>query len=141
MITGEKGLELIKQFEGLRLEAYLCPAGVWTIGYGHTAGVSAGDIITSEQADSYLRQDLAGAEKAVNHAVSVAINQNQFDALVSFTFNLGAGNFQKSTLLKKMNSGDYQGAADQFLVWVKAGGKKLSGLVARRQAERALFLG
>lgn len=140
MVTGKKGLELIKESEGLSLEAYLCPAQVWTIGYGHTGGVKSGDVITSEQADDYLRQDLANSERAVEHAVSISLNQNQFDALVSFTFNLGAGNLNSSTLLKKLNHGDYSGAADEFLRWDHSGGKQLAGLTRRREAERELFL-
>lgn len=140
MKTSEKGITLIKHFEGLRLMAYQCAGNVWTIGYGHTTAVQPGNIITAEQADVYIRQDLVSSENAVNHCVSVLLNQNQFDALVSFTFNLGAGNFRKSTLLKNLNSGDYQGAADQLIRWVHAGGKKLPGLVARREAERELFL-
>lgn len=140
MITGEKGLELIKEFEGLRLTAYLCPAQVWTIGYGHTAGVRQGDVIIEAQADAFLRHDLAASELAVGRRVTALLNQNQFDALVSFTFNLGAGNLSRSTLLKKLNAGDYAGAAEEFLRWNRAGGKPLAGLSRRRAAERALFL-
>lgn len=140
MITDEKGLELIKQFEGLRLAAYLCPAQVWTIGYGHTAGVMQGDVIIEEQADAFLRHDLAASELAVSRRVTAPLNQNQFDALVSFTFNLGAGNFSRSTLLNKLNVGDYAGAGDEFLRWDRAGGEKLPGLTRRREAERDLFL-
>lgn len=140
MKTGEKGLELIKHFEGLRLGAYQCSADVWTIGYGHTAGVKPGDAITTEQADAFLRQDVADSERAVSRFVSVPLTQNQFDALVSFTFNLGSGSLRNSTLLKKLNAGDYSGAAEQLLRWVNAGGKKLPGLVRRREAEKTLFL-
>lgn len=140
MKTGDKGLELIKEFEGLRLEAYLCPAKVWTIGYGHTGGIKAGDVITREQADAYLRQDLSDEEQAITKYVRVALNQNQFDALASFTFNLGAGNLSNSTLLKKLNAGDYAGAAEEFLRWDHSGGQQLAGLTRRREAERLLFL-
>ena len=138
MKTGNKGLELIKQSEGLQLEAYLCPARVWTIGYGHTKGVQSGDVINEDQAESYLRQDLGESERAVEHGVTASLTQNQFDALVSFTFNLGAGNLFSSTLLKKLNAGDYAGAADEFLRWDHTGGKQLPGLTRRRQAERQL---
>ena len=140
MKTGDRGLALIKYFEGLQTRAYLCPAGVWTIGYGHTKGVSSTEAITPEQADALLAEDLSESERAVGHSVTVALSQEQFDALVSFTFNLGAGNLQGSTLLKKLNAGDSAGAADEFLRWVNAGGKKLPGLVERRNAERQLFL-
>ncbi|WP_036768629.1 lysozyme [Photorhabdus australis] len=139
MKLSEKGLELIKQFEGLRLHAYQCSANVWTIGYGHTAGVRSGDVISAEKADAFLRQDVADAECTINNAVRVSINQHQFDALVSFVFNLGAGNFRSSTLLKKLNAGDYAGAGSELLRWVNAGGQRLAGLVRRREAEKMLF--
>lgn len=139
MKTGEKGLELIKHFEGLRLRAYQCSAHVWTIGYGHTAGVLPGDEISTEQADDFLKQDIAESERSVGRYVTVPLRQCQFDALVSFTFNLGSGNLRTSTLLKKLNNGDYAGAAGEFLRWVNAGGKRLPGLVLRREAEKALF--
>ncbi|MBD8109108.1 lysozyme [Erwinia persicina] len=140
MKTGEKGLELIKHFEGLQRKAYLCPAGVWTIGYGHTGGVQSGDEISTEQADLFLLQDIAASEYAVNRYVTVPLTQHQFDALVSFTFNLGSGNLHTSTLLKKLNAGDYSGAAEEFQRWVNAGGKKMAGLVRRREAEKSLFM-
>lgn len=140
MKTGEKGLALIKHFEGLRLRAYQCSANVWTIGYGHTAGVRPGDAITPEQADAFLRQDVSDSEHSVSRFVRVPLTQCQFDALVSFVFNLGAGNFRTSTLLKKLNAGDYSGAADEFSRWINAGGKPLPGLARRREAERLLFL-
>lgn len=140
MKTGEKGLSLIKHFEGLRLRAYQCAANVWTIGYGHTAGVRPGDVITPEQADAFLCQDVSDSERAVSSFVRVPLIQCQFDALISFTFNLGPGNLRTSTLLRLLNAGDYQGAADQLLCWVNAGGKRLPGLVRRREAEKSLFL-
>ena len=133
--------EIIKQFEGLRLEAYKCPADVWTIGYGHTNKVKSGDAITEGEADILLALDVQEAERAVSSYVDVDINQNQFDALVSFVYNLGAGNFKSSTLLKKLNQGDYLGAANEFHRWNKAGGKVLRGLVRRREAEANLFIG
>jgi len=140
MKTGINGINIIKEFEGLRLQAYKCPADRWTIGYGHTAGVSANDVITEAQAISLLCQDVAESERAVNHYVHVPLTQNQFDALVSFVFNLGVGNFRTSTLLKKLNAGDNDGAAQEFGRWIHAGGKALPGLVRRREVERALFL-
>lgn len=140
MKTGDRGLALIKHFEGLQTHAYLCPAGVWTIGYGHTRGVRSGEVITSEQADALLSDDLSASERAVERSVTVPLSQQQFDALVSFTFNFGEGNLHDSTLLKKLNAGDSAGAADEFLRWVNADGKKLPGLVERRNAERQLFL-
>ncbi len=140
MIISTNGLNLIKHFEGLRLRAYQCSANVWTIGYGHTADVGENDVITEEEALSFLRQDVAESERAVNKHVHVPLTQNQFDALVSFVFNLGVGNFRTSTLLKKLNAGDDDGAAQEFGRWIHAGGKALPGLVRRREAERALFL-
>ncbi|WP_337013686.1 lysozyme [Pantoea sp. AS142] len=140
MKISEHGLNLIKSFEGLRLQAYQCSAGVWTIGYGHTAGVLPGDITDEVQADIFLRNDIAASESTVMRLVAVALNQHQFDALVSFVFNLGSGNFAASTLLKKLNAGDYAGAAEEFSRWIHAGGKPLSGLVRRREAERKLFM-
>lgn len=138
--TSQKGIDLIKSFEGCRLVAYQDSVGVWTIGYGHTSGVYAGMTITEQQAEDFLRADLGTSESAVNRLVTYSINQNQFDALVSFTFNVGSGNFGGSTLLKKLNAGDTTGAADQFDVWVYAGGQVLEGLVRRRAAEKELFL-
>lgn len=138
--TSQAGVNLIKSFEGLRLTAYQDSAGVWTIGYGHTSGVYSGMKITEAKAEEYLKSDLKSAEKTVNNKVTYAINQNQFDALVSFTFNVGGGNFGSSTLLKKLNQGDINGAADEFGKWIKADGKVLDGLVKRRAAEKEMFL-
>ena len=139
------GLKLIAQFEGCYLQAYLCPANVWTIGIGTTiypngVKVKKGDKCTLEQAHEYLAHDMIEFEKTVNDSVKVPLSQNQFDALVSLTYNIGSTAFKNSTLLKKLNAKDYAGAADQFLVWNKGGGKVLKGLVRRRDAERALFL-
>ena len=139
MKTSQKGIDLIKQFEGCHLAAYKCPAGKWTIGYGHTKGVSAGDKITRSQAESYLRADLATFEKGVEKAVKVKLNQYQFDALISFTFNCGLGAFKSSTLLKKLNAGDYKGAGAELLKWNKSNGRVLAGLTRRRKAEKVLF--
>lgn len=138
--TGQRGIDLIKRFEGLRLRSYLCPANVWTIGYGHTGNVTSNQIITSEQAESILKSDLQRFENAVSDAVKVPLNQNQFDALVSLAFNIGVGAFSGSTLVRMLNAANYTGAADQFLRWNRAGGRVLDGLTRRRQAERALFL-
>lgn len=140
-IMKTKNTDVIKHYEGLRLKAYKCPAGVWTIGYGHTQHVKDGDVITNEQADLYLLDDLRDAENAVNIHTKVKLNQNQFDALVSFVYNLGSGSFELSTLLKKLNAGDYLGAANEFKRWNKAGGKVLNGLVKRRETEANLFIG
>ena len=137
---GQKGLDLIKRFEGLYLRSYKCPADVWTIGYGHTKNVNGNQIITSEQAEQLLRSDLRVFEKVVSDAVTVPLNQNQFDALVSLAFNIGGSNFGSSTLLRMLNAANYAGAADQFLRWNRAGDRVLDGLTRRRQDERALFL-
>lgn len=135
------GLEIIKDSEQLRLSAYLpTPVDVPTIGYGHTRGVKLGDTCTPEQAEQWLREDCAEAESAVGTLVKAPINQNQFDALVSLVFNIGGGNFASSTLLRKLNAGDYAGAADEFPRWNKQAGVVLGGLVKRRARERELFL-
>ncbi|WP_104097390.1 lysozyme [Stutzerimonas kunmingensis] len=139
MHISQKGLDLIKSFEGLRLSAYKCPADVWTIGYGATAGVKAGQTITKERAEELLREDVKRFEGYVERLVKVPLTQGQHDALTSFVYNLGAGNLSNSTLLRLLNAGDYAGAAAQFDRWNKAGGKVLAGLVRRRAAERALF--
>jgi lysozyme len=136
-----KGLALTEQFEGLRLTAYQDSVGVWTIGYGHTGtDVHPGLTITPQQASDLLLKDIASAVAAVNRLVKVPLTQNQFDALVDFVFNAGAGNFGTSTLLHHLNAGDYAAAAAQFPRWVYAGSQILPGLVARRKAVQALFL-
>jgi lysozyme len=136
----DQGLALTERFECLQLTAYQDPVGVWTIGYGHTGpDVQPGLTITQEQAGALLLQDVAGAVAAVNRLVTVPLTQNQFDALVDFTFNVGQGNLASSTLLRELNAGNTAGAAAQFLVWVYAKGVELPGLVTRRQAESALF--
>ncbi|ELY5938888.1 lysozyme [Cronobacter malonaticus] len=145
MQTSEKGLALIKEFESCQLKAYRCPAGVWTIGYGWTQPVdgkpiSAGMEIDMPTAERLLKSGLVGYENDVMKLVRVKLSQAQFDALVSFTYNVGSRNFSTSTLLKKLNAGDYVGAADEFLRWNKSRGKVLNGLVRRRAAERELFL-
>jgi GH24 family phage-related lysozyme (muramidase) len=135
------GLRLLKSFEGLRLEAYQDPVGVWTIGYGTTSGVRPGMVITEAEAEALLRRDLARFENAVADLVNVPVNDDQFSALVSFTYNVGEGALASSTLLRLLNQRDYSGAADQLLRWNRAGGAELPGLTRRRRAERALFLG
>ena len=139
MKTSPKGIALIKEFEGLRLKAYLCHGGVWTIGYGHTAGVKPGMTITEEQAEQFLKEDLIVFERAVNNQ-NLSINQNQFDALVSLIYNIGIGNFQKSTLLRKarVNPND-NSIMDEFLKWVYSKGRVLPGLQRRRLAEMKLY--
>lgn len=145
MQTSDKGISLIKQFEGCKLTAYQDSVGVWTIGYGWTQPVDgkpirAGMTIKQETAERLLKTGLVSYESDVSRLVKVGLTQGQFDALVSFTYNLGARSLSTSILLRKLNAGDYAGAADEFLRWNKAGGKVLSGLTRRREAERALFL-
>ena len=145
MQTSDKGIALIKQFEGCKLTAYQDSVGVWTIGYGWTQPVDgkpirAGMTIKQETAERLLKTGLVSYESDVSRLVKVGLSQGQFDALVSFTYNLGARSLSTSTLLRKLNAGDYAGAADEFLRWNKAGGKALNGLTRRREAERALFL-
>lgn len=139
MKASNNGIDLIKKYEGCRLTAYKCPAGVYTIGYGHTNGVKKGQKISLKQADLFLREDIGKFENGVNKAVSVPLTQNQFDALVSFTYNVGLGAFKTSTLRRKLNAGDYKGASKEFLRWNKANGVVLDGLKRRRNAEKALF--
>ncbi|MND20258.1 Lysozyme RrrD [compost metagenome] len=139
MITQNK--QAIKTAEGLRLTAYKDGGGVWTIGYGHTgADVREGLTIPLSEAERLLTRDLRVAENHVNGAVKVKLTQNQFDALVSFVYNVGGEAFRSSTLLKKLNAGDYLGAADQFPRWNKDNGKVVDGLTNRRREERELFL-
>jgi len=131
--TNQAGLQLIESFEGLRLTSYQDSVGVWTIGYGHTLGVKPGQTITQQQAQAFLQQDLSIAEGAVNQK-NLPVNGNQFAALVSFTFNLGAGN------LNKLMKNGLAAVPDRILLFDHAGGKALPGLTRRRQAERALYL-
>lgn len=150
MKFGDKGMALLREFEGYHTRqpdgscvAYLdrlAKPPVWTIGYGLTEGVHEGMRLTAEEAEACLRKELAGHEAAVPRLVTVDINQNQFDALVSFSYNVGWGALGRSTLLKRLNSGDVEGAAREFHRWNKAGGKVWRGLVRRRAAEAALFL-
>ena len=136
----DNGLSILKKCEGLKLDAYRCPAGVWTIGYGHTKDVKPGDKVTPEEAELMLLEDLEWAEKAVATMVTESINDNEFSALVSFVFNVGSRAFKGSTLLKLLNKGDHLGAARNFEKWVYADGQKLRGLEIRRRLELALFL-
>lgn len=144
MKTGKEGKNVIKMFEGFSAFPYLCPAGVLTIGFGTTRvngnPVSKNHRVTVDEANVLLEQDLKSFEKSINSLVKVELTQNQFDALVSFVYNLGAENFKKSTLLKKINASEFEEAAEEFLKWNKAGGKVLPGLTRRREAERTLFL-
>lgn len=134
-------MDLIQEFEGCKLTAYLCPAGVWTIGWGSTGlGVGKGVIWTQAEADERYKKDMAAFKSGVQKLVIVPITRNQLEALTSFAYNLGLGALKGSTLLKYLNAGNYQAAANQFLRWDKAGGKVLSGLTRRRTAERNLFL-
>lgn len=145
MHISPSGINLICNFEGKRLTAYDDGVGVWTIGFGTTVypngiKVKKGDTCTEAQAKAYMAHDLKKFESAVNNAVKVPLNQNQFDALVSLAYNIGAGAFSGSTLVKKLNANDFRGASDQFDVWVNAGGKRMQGLVNRRAKEKTLFL-
>ena len=139
METSQNGIELIKEFEGRRLVAYQDSVGVWTIGYGHTKDVWEDRLIIKSTADRLLAEDLAEFEKYVDNLVDVPLTQNQFDALVAWTFNLGPTNLSESTLLKKLNAGDYDAVPFEMKRWNKAGGEVLKGLVRRREAEAALF--
>jgi GH24 family phage-related lysozyme (muramidase) len=145
MKISEKGINIIKKFEGCKLTSYKCPAGVWTIGcgtikYPNGNTVKKGDVCTDAQVDQYFSNDLVKFENSVNSLVKVPLTQNQFDALVSFSYNVGASNLATSTLLKKLNAKDYKGAAAEFPKWNKAGGKVMNGLTKRRNAEMELFL-
>jgi len=142
MKISPKGLDLIQRFEGCKLTAYLCPAGVLTIGYGHTGpNVRKGMTIEPFEADNLLADDLARFEVGVSEVINKPMTQGQFDALVSFAFNLGLGALRGSTLASKFKQGDHAGAAGEFPKWVWAGGKMLPGLVKRRLAEKLLFEG
>lgn len=138
MNTSPAGAEIIKKAEGLKLKPYLCPAGVLTVGYGHTGNVKG--TITEAEAEALLKADLLKFEEAVLKHVRVPLKQHQFDALVSFVYNVGTGAFANSTLVKLLNQGKYKEAADQFPRWNKSNGKVLPGLVTRRAKERELFL-
>lgn len=134
----EAGIALIKEFEGCRLRAYLCPANVWTIGYGHTGKVYLGQEISQAEADKMLSKDLSVFVEGVDKMAAKYLSDNAFSALVCFAFNVGLGALKKSTLLKKVNLAEPE-ASKEFLRWNKAGGKELAGLTRRREAEKALF--
>ena len=142
----ERGIEIIKGFEGFSSEPYLCPANVWTVGYGATLGSTGGPVgpdmgvISEAEAEALLVRDLEISEGWVYRLVKKALTDNQFSALTPFTFNVGCGALQRSTLRMKFNRGEYLGAADEFPKWRRAGGRILAGLVRRRATERELFL-
>ena len=140
MQINQKGVDLIKSFEGLRLKSYRDSGGVWTIGYGHTQNVKENQEISEQQAEEYLKADLHWAEEAVEECVMVDVTPNQFAALVSFAYNVGSVSLRDSTLLMCINRKNFAGAADQFQRWIYAGGDVLEGLIRRREAEKALFL-
>ena len=141
MKTSQYGIDLIKHFEGCVLNAYKCPAGVWTIGYGHTKDVQPGDEWSEDHADHMLEVELHEYEGYINNLVTCPLTQNQFDALVSWVYNLGSANLQASTLLKRLNAGDYPDVPNQIKRWNKAGGEVLEGLTRRREAEATMFEG
>ena len=133
------GVDLIKEFEGCKLEAYQCSADVWTIGYGHTRHVSKGDTISQDQADKYLLDDIAWVEVHCDRLITVPLKQHQHDAIVSWCYNLGCGNLRASTLLKKINASEIDKVSEQIVRWDKVNGQSLAGLTRRRLAEAALF--
>jgi lysozyme len=137
--TNEAALQIIKKSEGLRLKAY-SNGGQWLIGYGHAKGVTAGMTITEAQADAFLREDVRVCEASAARVVTAPVTGNEFSAMVSLCYNVGYGNYEKSSVVRLLNAGDRAGAADAFLRWVKGGGKIIPHLVDRRNAERALFL-
>jgi lysozyme len=145
MNTSQAGIDLIHEFESFSPTAYLCPAGVWTIGWGTTRvngkPVRQGMTATREQADAWFAKDLQKFENCVLNAVDVDLTQGQFDALVSFAYNVGCAAFKSSTLVRLLNHGNEAGAAAEFARWNKGGGRVLAGLTRRREAERALFEG
>ncbi len=140
MKIGLKGIELIQLYEQCVLEAYMpTPNDVPTIGFGHTKGVAMGDTCTQKEADAWFLEDIEWVEKCVNKAITEQISQNEFDALCSLCFNIGCTNFGKSTLVKQLNEGDHEGAAEQFGRWNRQAGKVLAGLTKRRAKEAELF--
>ncbi len=141
MNISKNGVDLIKQFEGLKLNAYKCPAGIWTIGWGHTGkDVFKGLKINEKEAQIFLLNDLKIHSSYIKKLTKVPLNQNQFDALVSFEYNIGYSAFKNSTLLKLLNQKKYNLAADEFDKWIYANKKKLNGLINRRKKEKELFL-
>ena len=146
MRINEHGIEIVKNFEGISLKPYLCPANVWTVGYGATVGSDGGPIdpdmepISETEAEALLLRDLESSEGWVSRLIKTALTENQYSALTSFTFNVGAGALQRSTLRMKLNRSEYENAADEFPKWKFANKRILAGRVRRRAAERALFL-
>lgn len=141
MRYSKQGIDLTKQFESCRLTAFKpTPSDPWTIGWGHTNGVEENTTCSQAQADQWLLDDVSDAENAVNRLVKIGLTQEEFDALVDFTFNCGVYAFEHSTMLAKLNDNDVEGASDEFEKWDMAGGKVIAGLLRRRDAERALFL-
>lgn len=146
MKCNEYGLDIIKTFEGFSPTPYLCPAGYWTIGYGSTRGLDGKRVtsehpaISKEQAVTFMQHELRSVELAIKALIRVPLSENQFSALCSFSYNVGTGNLSASTLRQRLNRGDTEGAAGEFLKWRRAGGVVLAGLVRRREMERQLFL-
>jgi lysozyme len=141
MQISQEGLALIKKFEGCELEAYKCPAGVWTIGYGHTKDVKEGDKINKDEANYLLQEEMIEFESYIDDMVEVELNQSQYDALCAWVYNLGPSNLGSSTLLKVLNEGKYEEVPQQIKRWNKANGEVLTGLIRRREAEALLFQG
>jgi lysozyme len=139
MQISQEGLALIKKFEGCELEAYKCPAGVWTIGYGHTKDVKEGDKINKDEANYLLQEEMIEFESYIDDMVEVELNQSQYDALCAWVYNLGPSNLGSSTLLKVLNEGKYEEVPQQIKRWNKANGEVLTGLIRRREAEALLF--
>tara|TARA_R110000824_G_scaffold126425_2_gene285968 strand:+ start:27 stop:482 length:456 start_codon:yes stop_codon:yes gene_type:complete len=137
--TSQEGISLIKSFEGCELTSYRCSADVPTIGYGHTKGVSDGDSCSLEEAETMLSEDLEEFENYVKKYVETDLEQNEFDALVAWTYNLGPANLKSSTLLQELNAGNLEEVPRQMKRWNKAGGQVLDGLIRRREAESLLF--
>lgn len=136
----EEGLNLIRKYEGFSARPYLCPAAVWTQGYGHTRGVTQfSEPVDEAQATEWLREDVETAERSVRRLIVSPLSQGQFDALVSFTFNLGGGALQRSTLRRKVNAGEHDAVPAELMKWCRAGGKVMKGLLNRRRAEAALY--
>lgn len=140
MRTSDEGIRNIKHHEGLRLKAYKCTSHKWTIGYGHTKTAKPGMEITPEIALELFSEDIKDAEDGLRKLVQVNLNQSQFDALMSFVFNFGEGKLATSTLLRKLNEGDYVGAASELPRWIHSDGKPTAGLISRRAAEKQMFL-
>jgi lysozyme len=138
-MVNQATVDLVKQFEGLYTKSYLCPAKIWTLGYGHTDGIGPDMTCTQDQADAWLADDLAKAEQSVGALVTVSLTDNQRGALTSFVFNVGAGNLQRSTLLKLLNRGWYEQVPAQLMRWNRANGEVLGGLSRRRAAEGKLW--